>query len=305
MPFRRFWRRSSDNALPPREPRLGLTKYSAYVSSYKTLLAELVRDHGRDRAMELLVGGQYLEQSILESSALIALGLMPFHTVVDVGCGSGRLAFGLRDYLWGKYIGTDILEDALEYARKKCERPDWKFVRHSQPTLPAVNSTADFVTFFSVFTHLLDEDVFRLLQEAKRALKPGGKIVFSFLDFDCDAHWPLFLKTVEDRNPERVLNRFITTNTVRRWERALGLKSDVIYDGQHKWIPLREPVRRENGQVLAGKVEFGQSVAVLSEFPERAYVTRYPDVLGAIAAGQFASGAHHYEICGFREGREI
>src|SRR4051812_20475115 len=62
---------------------------------------------------------------------------------------------------------------ALAYAREKCGRADWQFVRNFEPTIPAPDAFADFVTFFSVFTHLLDEDIFRFLAEAHRVLKPG------------------------------------------------------------------------------------------------------------------------------------
>src|SRR5687768_10844706 len=130
-----------------------------YVRSYELHLAHLIKHHGRDAAMELVVGGQYHQIGILESSALITLGLSPDHTLVDVGCGSGRLAFQLKSYLRGQYIGTDLLDESLRFAREKCEREDWQFIQNHQPTIPVPDHTADFVSFFSVMTHLLDEDI--------------------------------------------------------------------------------------------------------------------------------------------------
>jgi SAM-dependent methyltransferase len=195
------------------------------------------------------------------------------------------------------------LEDALAYARKNCRRPDWDFIANDRSTIPVADDSADFVTFFSVFTHLLDEDAYRFLKEAKRVLKRDGRVVFSFLDFDCDSHWPNFLKMVAEENPNRVLNKFITRSTVARWARGVGLRIEAIYDGADKWIPLSEPIPSEDGTVLEGSVSFGQSVAVLSVFQEEAYLARYPDVRSAIQAGYFQSGAHHYDVCGFREGR--
>jgi hypothetical protein len=52
-----------------------------------------------------------------------------------------------------------------------------------------------------VFTHLLDEDVSRFLSEARRVAKQGGKIVFSFLNFECDSHWPVFDTAARARPP--------------------------------------------------------------------------------------------------------
>lgn len=87
----------------------------------------------------------------LESSALLSLGLRRDHTLVDIGCGSGRLPYALRDYLEGNFVGTDLLDEPLEYAREKCGRADWRFIVNHLPTIPVDDSTGDFITFFSVF----------------------------------------------------------------------------------------------------------------------------------------------------------
>jgi|TARA_B110000467_G_C18330882_1_gene493010 SAM-dependent methyltransferase len=234
-----------------------------YIASYKSHLANLIEKHGREEAMQLIVGGEYDQIGKLERSALIDLGLKRNHSLVDIGCGSGRLPFALRDYLEGPFVGTDILEEALGYANDKCGRPDWRFVPTSEPSIPLSEATVDFVTFFSVFTHLLDEDIYRFLLEAKRVLRPGGKIVFSFLDFECDRHWHIFEATVADQNPLRVINKFISHGAIRRWARALDLKVEVIYDGSAPWVNLDEPFNYTDGRRAEGVVEFGQSVAVL------------------------------------------
>jgi ubiquinone/menaquinone biosynthesis C-methylase UbiE len=234
-----------------------------YVVSYQNHLARLVEAHGRDAAMEWVVGGQYDQIGILESSALRTLGLRSTDTLVDIGCGSGRLPFKLRDYLSGRFIGTDILDQALAYADERCARPDWRFIPHFLPSIPIEGEIADFVTFFSVFTHLLDEDIFRFLAEAHRVLKPGGHVVFSFLDFECETHWPIFEATVADQNPQRVINKFISKGGIRRWARAVGLEVVRIYDGPEAWITLTEPFTYLDGRRAEGVVEFGQSVAVL------------------------------------------
>ncbi|APA85430.1 phytanoyl-CoA dioxygenase family protein [Paraburkholderia sprentiae WSM5005] len=38
---------------------------------------------------------------------------------------------------------------------------------------------------------------------------------------------------------------------------------------------------------------------------EKAYLAKYEDVANAVQAGQFASGTHHYEVCGRAEGRFV
>jgi ubiquinone/menaquinone biosynthesis C-methylase UbiE len=233
-----------------------------YVASYKALLAALVAAHGREKAMEGIVGGQYNEIGILESSALLTLGLRSDDCLVDVGCGSGRLAFALRNFLKGKFIGTDILDDALIYAREKAGRADWEYLETFGPVIPIPDRQADIVSFFSVFTHLLDEDIFRFLVEAKRVTKSGGKIVFSYLDFEVASHWAVFENTLADSNPNRVLNKFISKAAIVRWAKALSLEIERLYDGSESWIRLSEDIRYSDGRLASGVAEFGQSVGV-------------------------------------------
>lgn len=234
----------------------------SYVQSYRAHLNHLLQIHSRDDAMAWIVGGQYEQIGILESSLLRTLGLQPGHTLVDIGSGSGRLPWKLRSYLTGKFIGTDILPELLDYAREKCGRTDWEFIANYRPTIPVADHSADFVTFFSVFTHLLDEDIYRFLAEAKRVAKPGGKIVFSFLDFEVESHWAVFTSTLANENENRVLNKFVSKPSIRRFARELGLKEERIYDGPEKWIQLTEPFTYIEGRRAEGTVEFGQSVAV-------------------------------------------
>ena len=119
------------------------------------------------------------------------------------------------------------------------------------------------VSFFSVFTHLLDEDIYRFLQEARRVTRPGGKIVFSYLDFEVVSHWTIFEQTLADANPDRVLNRFQSKASLRRWCQQLGLEIEALHDGTEAWIKLTEDFHYIDGRLASGIVEFGQSVGVL------------------------------------------
>lgn len=227
------------------------------------MLSSLIAKHGRDSAMEYVVGGQYLEIGILESSLLQTLGLQTTDTLVDVGCGSGRLPYALRSYLKGLYIGTDILEELLSYARERVDRSDWHFIATNDSTIPVPDNTAHFISFFSVFTHLLDEDIYRFLTEAKRISKKGAQIVFSYLDYDVESHWTVFENTLADRSPGKVLNKFISKSAIRRWARELDLEVVRLYDGNERWITLTENFTYIDGRYASGVVDFGQSVAVL------------------------------------------
>jgi ubiquinone/menaquinone biosynthesis C-methylase UbiE len=62
------------------------------------------------------------------------------------------------------------------------------------------------------------------LEDIKRVLKKGGKLVFSFLEFSFAAHWPNFEATVEaQRTHANVpINMFIERSTIDTWCRKLG-----------------------------------------------------------------------------------
>lgn len=238
----------------------------SYVSNYSAALNALRATHEESRAMELIVGGDYLAQGMLEMSLLVQLGLPSSGCVVDVGCGSGRLAFALRDYLAGAYVGTDILAEALAYAEAKAQRPDWRFIKTTESRIPVEDHWADMVCFFSVFTHLQDEDCYRFLKEARRAVKPGGLIIFSFLDFEVSWHWPIFERSVEASNG--ILNRFHSKSALRVWAGMLDLEILQLVDGSEPCVELLRPAVFDDGRHRTGTVEFGQSVAVLKVSPE-------------------------------------
>jgi 2-polyprenyl-3-methyl-5-hydroxy-6-metoxy-1,4-benzoquinol methylase len=52
----------------------------------------------------------------VQLNLLIHYGLLPTHTVLDVGCGIGRLAYKMADYLTsGSYYGFDISRAAVNW----------------------------------------------------------------------------------------------------------------------------------------------------------------------------------------------
>ncbi len=133
-------------------------KIPDFKKSYRKAVDRLKAQHDENKAMSLAVGGEFEAVGKLERALLIQYGLRPDHTVVDVGCGSGRLALQLKDYLKGRYVGIDVVEDLFKYAERICERPDWKFCEAPGLTIPEPDHSADFICFFSVFTHLLHEE---------------------------------------------------------------------------------------------------------------------------------------------------
>src|ERR1700736_2210043 len=97
-----------------------------FVEDYQRHVNSLLASYSLDQAMSLAVGGHYQSFGRLERELIILCGLQPDHYLIDIGCGSGRLALSLRNYLRGKYLGTDVVPELLDYARSQCPS-HWRF----------------------------------------------------------------------------------------------------------------------------------------------------------------------------------
>lgn len=233
------------------------------LKTYPEFLERLRQNTQGDAALEAAVGGEFINIGRLERALLEHLRLRADHCVVDVGCGSGRLAAQLSPIAPLRYVGTDVVPDLLKHAAKITGRTDWKFVQTDGIEIPCENSSADFVCFFSVLTHLLHEDSFRYLREARRVLKPGGLIVLSFLEFQIYSHWTVFDHTVNQSRPGDPLNQFISRDAIAAWAHHLDLVVENIWDGDKPHIPIDEDIVWQDGQAMKQMGALGQSVAVL------------------------------------------
>lgn len=114
-------------------------------------------------------GDNWDEHGNLQRDFLISQGLKPEHRLLDVGCGTGRLARKVAPYLdSGNYHGVDIATSALDAAQAVAVSEGWvekspTFYEKEIPN-PEWSAPFDFVWSFSVFIHLpqaIMEDVMR------------------------------------------------------------------------------------------------------------------------------------------------
>jgi len=134
--------------------------------------------------------GQLLKRALIED-----LGLQPNDRVLEVGCGGGRQALALADYLEpGGYVGLDIDEVSIRACRAQPALSKFEFVvadvenevyrpqgstKGSEYRFPFDDDSFDFVFLASVYTHLLEDDCANYGREMMRVLAPGGTAAVS------------------------------------------------------------------------------------------------------------------------------
>jgi hypothetical protein len=134
-------------------------------------------------------------------------------------------------------------------------QPDHVVIDASSGLMPeSAAASADWITFFGPFIQMPDPEVYHCLEQAAAALKPDGKLVFTFLDYDVPAHWQIFR---ESAAPPHFLNR----STIEAWAMHLGLSLEYHYSGEVSWL---QPL--QSGAVEA--IGLGQSLVVLSPVAE-------------------------------------
>lgn len=214
-----------------------------FVADYEKLVAELVATLPLDEAMSRAVGGDWERNGQIQCAALRHLGLRDGQTLIDLGCGSGRLAAALGRSMRLDYLGIDIVQALLDYAASKSP-PSYRFVLHRALHIPAPDACADMVAAFSVFTHLLHTETFLYLQDIMRVLRPGGRLVFSFLEFASPLHWPTFEATVEAQRNTTLphLNQYIERGVIDLWSEKLGFVRECFIDGDDAPWPGAPPM---------------------------------------------------------------
>jgi ubiquinone/menaquinone biosynthesis C-methylase UbiE len=198
-----------------------------FVEDYERHVSHLLSQHPIDEVMSLAVGGDYDHIGKIERAILKYAGLTDGMFLIELGCGSGRLAHALGKEFVIDYLGIDIVQSLLDYARTKSPE-NYKFIIHRELSLPVAEGSADMICAFSVFTHLLHAESYIYLEHMQRCLKAGGCIIFSFLEFASSEHWEIFEATVAGHRASAVphLNMFIERNAIDVWCAHLGLRRE-------------------------------------------------------------------------------
>lgn len=169
-------------------------------------------------------------------------------------------------------MGIDVVPEFVEHAHSVSGQDDWRFEVTDGTSIPEKDDCADFVTFFSVFTHVCHEQTYQYLVEAARVLKPGGKIVFSFIEFKIPDHWTHFANSLHSYATEnKPIDIFLSRDAIECFALHVDLQIDCIIDGDKPHIKIEQPIEFSNGMkasVMAKLGPIGQSVCILTKKSE-------------------------------------
>jgi SAM-dependent methyltransferase len=183
------------------------------------------------------IGCPDLEQFRITGDGQVAVlkhhGLKDGMSVYDLGCGSGRTAQALfRSGRKGHYRGADIIKRLVDYLNEKC--PGYGAVVNRSLSIVAPDASLDLVFHWSVFTHLFIEECHIFMQDIFRALKPGGRMVFSFMELEAVKHRRIFFDRVEMFRAGREwghLDTFLHRDWICRWAADIGFTAPAFTDG--------------------------------------------------------------------------
>lgn len=142
---------------------------------------------------EMLERGQRLIEFVADRGHLVRRG-----SILDVGCGYGRLAYTLLDRQFsGSYVGCDVLKRQIEWLQANFvpHAPGFEFrhldvhnerynpggrLRATEVRLPRRQDPPDLILAFSVFTHMYPDEVAHYLREIASLMGPRSVLCATF-----------------------------------------------------------------------------------------------------------------------------
>jgi len=189
--------------------------------THTTTYEGLYEAHARSTGDDGVGGGDYEVMGEIELDIVRAEGLGSASTLLDFGCGNGRLGVhAVRFLREGTYVGVDIAPTFLAHAAARLAPVAAssacvvRLLHQTDEHFDIADGSVDVACAFSVFTHMEHEDMYRYLVQLRRVVRPGGALVISCLPLDLADARGLFLAEA-------------SLDPVARWQRVRNITTSV------------------------------------------------------------------------------
>lgn len=123
--------------------------------------------------------GRWVEQT--EQALLLdVLALHEGQTVVDINAGTGRLARTLAASTGANLLAAEPCRSVRDIGEARTRGLPVRWLSGGPESLPVDDATADVVLLITVLEFVPDR--YRVFEEARRVLRPGGKLVVGALN---------------------------------------------------------------------------------------------------------------------------
>jgi SAM-dependent methyltransferase len=188
------------------------------------------------------------ERSGADTAATIAgaTQLGPSDTVLEIGCGTGRIGLHLAP-LCGRWMGADVSRNMLEHALQAMNHlPNVSLHVLKGSDLQGFDDNSVDIAYSSgVFMHLDEWDRYRYVTEMFRVLRPGGRVFYDNLNLLSDEGWNVFLTHCRLDPLERPPNisKSSTPQELMQYARKAGFE-DIKTHARLEWITVwaKKPV---------------------------------------------------------------
>lgn len=138
--------------------------------------------HGMDKLVSADAGWDDVLKSgrddLTRAISITAMRVGPDHTVLEVGCGVGRMSAALAES-FGRVVGVDIAPKLIEEARRRNQNSQVSFeVADGNNIRPQAIDCCDAIFSYEVLYYVPPELLTIYFRDAFRLLSPGGQFVF-------------------------------------------------------------------------------------------------------------------------------
>ena len=122
----------------------------------------------------LLRGGKTGQECILYALRRNGFSIQDFRTILDFGCGCGRIMRHWKTCQGPRFYGTDYNPVLIDWCQKNLGDFAQFNTNQLNPPLEYEDGFFDFIYVFSVFTHLTEDLQHAWIRELGRVFKAGG-----------------------------------------------------------------------------------------------------------------------------------